>query len=63
MASYCQVGVLTKTLLPGTWWIRVAPNQFDGVPCGSDYTLILEGLLPASITEGVSWSTIKAIYR
>ncbi len=63
VAPYCQVGALTETLQPGTWWIRVGPNQLDGVPCGSDYSLIVEGLVPASITEGVSWSTIKAIYR
>jgi len=63
VAPYCQVGSFTETLLPGTWWIRVGPDQLDGVPCGSDYTLIVEGLLPASITEGVSWSTIKALYR
>jgi hypothetical protein len=63
VAPFCQVGTLTETIPAGTWWIRVGPDQIDGVPCGSDYTLVVEGLLPASITEGVSWSTIKAIYR
>ena len=33
--------IVTQCLPPGVWWFFVAPANFDGCPCGSEYTAAL----------------------
>ena len=32
----CEEGIMQHTLSPGTYWFVVVPQEFSGVPCGSD---------------------------
>jgi hypothetical protein len=46
------VTATTPCMPPGTYWVVVAPQSFDGVPCGADYKLTLAspvGCTPCAI--------------
>lgn len=34
---------VTSTLDPGTYWLFVGPAVFEGVPCGVEYTMMVDG--------------------
>ncbi len=43
-ADPCENGVAVSTcLMPGTWWVFVAPQGYIGVPCGAEYDLLVTG--------------------
>ena len=62
-AGACAPVTCSAAVGPGTYRIFVA-SYFDGTPCGSTYTLNLEGVtcppVPANTT---SWGKVKNIYR
>jgi hypothetical protein len=42
-AKACELLELyTSLLLPGTYWFVVAPNMWSDVPCGADYSVMVE---------------------
>ncbi|MCK4658300.1 MAG: hypothetical protein KAV82_02155 [Phycisphaerae bacterium] len=43
-AGDCEEISITQCLSPGTWWVIVAPNVFEGVPCGMEYEATLTGV-------------------
>ncbi len=61
--GFCTLGELTLDLPAGTCWIRVRPAEWDHVFCGAPYVLTIDGFVSTSISEGVSWGSLKALYR
>ncbi len=54
----------TAVLPPGTYWLFVGTDGFDGIPCGSPYVLTLDGLsCPPVAATPASWTHMKSIYR
>jgi hypothetical protein len=63
-APICTVAGLVETLPAGTWWLWVGPANFEGVACGARYYVSLDGYSGTMIAqEGITWGTIKALYR
>jgi hypothetical protein len=69
-AEACQPACLTATLPLGHWIIWVSTDGWENVPCGSDYTLVLDGYELCTGINGAdsrtieaSWGTIKGLYR
>jgi hypothetical protein len=48
----------------GTYWLFVAPSQFQGVPCGTPYVLELQGqICPVVGIRPGTWGDVKQRYR
>ena len=68
-AGACQDAVLSRNVAAGTpVWLWVGASVFDGVPCGSNWVLTVDGLgsgegcEPTPVVEK-SWGEIKGLYR
>jgi hypothetical protein len=63
----CELVCLTESLPPGDWVVYVAVDGWLDIPCGSDYVLTIDGYDSctgvAEMSDEMSWSTIKALYR
>ena len=69
-AVACEPACLTDTLPLGHWILWVSTDGWPNAPCGSGYTLTIEGYElctgvedPGSSTFEASWGTIKGLYR
>jgi hypothetical protein len=65
-ANPCEMACLEWNVVPGTYWVWVGPQVFEGIPCASDYILTLDGYWPPSgpsTTRRSSWGTIKTQYK
>jgi hypothetical protein len=58
--------------LTGEFWLWAGASQFNGIPCGSDYTIDVTGICdipgadcgpPPVPTESKSWGAIKNLYK
>lgn len=65
----CQDVSLSRNVAAGVpVWFWVGANQFNGIPCGSNYTLTVSGLgtgdgcEPSPVLDK-SWGEIKGLYR
>jgi len=63
LANPCDEACLTRQCGPGVAWLWVGSSAFNGVPCGSDYVLTIDGYDAPSPVEGRSWGAVKAMYR
>ena len=45
---------IEMTLQPGRYWLWVGPSWFDGIPCGSPYTMTVEGYLYTWVAPSVT---------
>ena len=60
----CNPVSLSWTFAPGTYWVWVGPSGFyDGIPCGAEYELTIEGYCPTTATESSSWGEVKQLFR
>ncbi len=69
-ATACEPAYLTDTLPLGHWILWISTDDWSNVPCGSDYTLTIEGYeLCTGVDDSrpsfieASWGTIKGLYR
>jgi len=64
LAGPCEPACLSRTVGPGIVWLWVGVDVFNGVPCGRDYVMTIDGYTAAtSVEAGSSWGTVKAMYR
>jgi hypothetical protein len=59
----CEAVELTETIGPGVYWVWVGPSVFSCLPCGLEYTLVIDGYVGPTPVENGSWSMIKTMYR
>jgi hypothetical protein len=68
-ANACQDATLSRTVAAGTpVWLWIGASVFDGVPCGSEWVLTVDGLGTGEGCEPTpvldkSWGEIKGLYR
>ncbi len=42
-SNYCETACVSDTLPPGLYWLWVAPQVWEGVDCGSEYLMTIDG--------------------
>ncbi|MFH1279052.1 MAG: hypothetical protein ABIK65_11830 [Candidatus Eisenbacteria bacterium] len=55
LPPFCLPATIERVLDPGRYWIWVAPQVFDGIPCGSRYLLTIDGYrpVPTGVAEDI----------
>ena len=52
-SDYCETACVSDTLPPGLYWLWVAPQVWEGVDCGSEYLMTVDGYRePATAVAG-----------